>query len=353
MRSAVCLYVRDEARDIAEWVFYYLDIGFDDLFVYDNGSVDGTRDVLESLRAAGNPVLTIPWPFSDRHAQYTAYDHCLFWTRATHDWVAFLDIDEFLVLHSGLTLSELLSDRRDCDAMAVHWAFFGSSGHEDFPNELTIEAFQRRAPDSFGPSRHVKSIVRPDGAIKAISPHVFEVKRNYELASRAPVAWASTGITASAPDYTVCQLNHYFVRSAAHWSAKLARGYRDGERSASEFVAYDRNEVEDRSAGQYAASVKARMQASAQTAKRVTYPDRLFQFDPFYYNLVYQDVRASGIDPAKHFWTHGVYEDRNPNPWIDSVWYKSEHMQAVTEHTPAYIDFLNSGARLRHRTRPD
>jgi hypothetical protein len=39
MKSAVCLFVRDEERRIGEWLAYHFVIGFSTLIVYDNGSL--------------------------------------------------------------------------------------------------------------------------------------------------------------------------------------------------------------------------------------------------------------------------------------------------------------------------
>ncbi|QSR89274.1 glycosyltransferase family 2 protein [Methylacidiphilum caldifontis] len=45
-RKAFCLCVKNEERDIAEWVAYHLVFEFDAIFVYDNFSTDRTLEVL-------------------------------------------------------------------------------------------------------------------------------------------------------------------------------------------------------------------------------------------------------------------------------------------------------------------
>jgi hypothetical protein len=47
MRAAVCLFVRDEERDIAEWLAFQFAVGFDAVILYDNGSVDRTAEIAQ------------------------------------------------------------------------------------------------------------------------------------------------------------------------------------------------------------------------------------------------------------------------------------------------------------------
>ena len=71
-RVAACLYVRDEAADIAEWLAFHHVVGVDHILVFDNGSKDGTRAVVgHAARVAS--ITLLPWPVRDRRAQLWAY----------------------------------------------------------------------------------------------------------------------------------------------------------------------------------------------------------------------------------------------------------------------------------------
>jgi glycosyltransferase involved in cell wall biosynthesis len=61
LRAAACLFVRDEERDIAEWLAFQIAVGFDCCIVYDNGSLDRTPEI---VRAFGKKydVRLIDWP---------------------------------------------------------------------------------------------------------------------------------------------------------------------------------------------------------------------------------------------------------------------------------------------------
>ena len=262
-RVAACLYVRDEAPDIAEWLAFHHVVGVDHILVFDNGSKDGTRAVVgHAARVAS--ITLLPWPVRDRRAQLWAYAVGLRLLRR-FDWVAFLDSDEFLTPTGSAGLPEVLAVLPDAAAVAVNWAIFGSSGHDAAPEGLVIDAFRRRAPDGFVENRVVKSIVRPKGA-RPLTPHTFAVRGAYVRPDGRPATFGPPAFTADAPDYGLLQVSHYFTRSRAHWRRKMARGYRDIVRPPDAFAQYDRNEVEDLSTARFAPAVKAELARRGQSS---------------------------------------------------------------------------------------
>lgn len=44
-------------------------------------------------------------------------------------------------------------------------------------------------------------------------------------------------------------------------------------------------------------------------------------FDPEWYAARYPDITAAGLDPLRHFMTHGAAERRDPNAFFDGAWY--------------------------------
>ena len=91
----------------------------------------------------------------------------------------------------------------------------------------------------------MKCFVRPERAGRAENPHFFHVDGPCLDEAGRPADWDRPGVLAADPAFERLQVNHYFVKSAAQWRQKMARGYHDVVRSGAEFAAYDRNEVED------------------------------------------------------------------------------------------------------------
>jgi hypothetical protein len=233
-------------------------IGFDTVIVLDNLSTDETRDIALQLAGTLDVRLLSSLDASEDY-QKSAYRGALERFGSEFGWMAFFDADEFLVLDGFQSLPEILSAHPDTAAIGVNWAIFGSSGHREKPPGWTLENYRWRSEASFGPNKHVKSIVRPNRVKSVINGHSFEVDGPYRHLSGADMVWHSPGIVAQAPDYRRGKLHHYFVRSWQDWQAKMRRGYPDLSRAENEFEIYDRNEVLDESACGMIANIRANM----------------------------------------------------------------------------------------------
>jgi hypothetical protein len=104
-RVAVCLIAKNEARYLVEWMAYYVALGFDEVLIYDNGSSDATAEIVGRAIANDSRIRYVPWPDVPGVApQIPAYNDALRKTRA--DWIAFVDIDEFIVLKEHASIGE-------------------------------------------------------------------------------------------------------------------------------------------------------------------------------------------------------------------------------------------------------
>ena len=273
MKSAICLIVRNEARDIAEWIEFHALAGFDTQIIFDNESTDGTADRIK-IAARHHDIRFHNWENHSKQSQMLAYEAACGAYKLEFDWIAFLDSDEFLVTTRGEPVNEFLSRFESWSAVAINWAVYGSNGHQDFPPGLVVENFTRRADKNFFPARHVKSIIRPRYAQRCGNPHYFDMAEhgdghycdthgNYMLWLRAPEAPGGLlrGVSRARPDYSVARINHYFTRSLAHWRAKVERGYPSDVaiRKMEEFAEYDRNVVYNPIAARAAASIHERL----------------------------------------------------------------------------------------------
>ncbi len=259
MKTAVCMIVRNEARDIREWIAHHALAGFDTQIVFDNVSTDGTADIIRAARADYD-IRFHNWENRSQQSQTLAYEAAIEAYKLEFDWIAFIDSDEFLITAGGEKVADFLAQFEDWAAVAINWAVYGANGHDDYPPGLVTESFLARADDSFFPARHVKSIVRPRLAMNCPNPHYFtmagNIDRRYCDTGGNPMLWMHApeapggvlrGVTLAPPDYRVARINHYFTRSRAHWRAKLQRGYPSDVaiRKDEEFDMYNRNEVAD------------------------------------------------------------------------------------------------------------
>ena len=256
---AICAVFKDEAAYLREWVECHQLMGVEKFFLYNNHSSDRYLDALQAYMLAGS-VVVHEWP---RHpAQLEAYAHCLATHGADADWIAFLDIDEFLFAPDARRLPDVLADYAEYPAVGVNWVMFGSGGHVEKPQGGVLENFLRRGelddglpyphlrlPDGSYRSEntHVKSIVQPSKVIACGNAHHFRY-RDGTLAvdeNKQPIE----GSFSSKVSVARLRINHYWSKSESECRHKFGRGFADGggARDWNEFLAHEQilNRVHD------------------------------------------------------------------------------------------------------------
>ena len=123
---AVCAVFKDEAAYLREWVEFHQLMGVERFYLYNNGSDDRYIDAVQMHIDAGTVVLH-EWP--RRPAQLDAYEHCLRTHGAETDWLAFIDVDEFLFSPKAKLLPDVLAQYAAYPGVGVNWVMFGSAGH--------------------------------------------------------------------------------------------------------------------------------------------------------------------------------------------------------------------------------
>ncbi|NEU13217.1 glycosyltransferase family 2 protein [Methylobacterium sp. BTF04] len=261
-----CCTAKDEAPIILEWIAFHIAAGFDRLVIIDNGSTDGTPDVIRSFWDQ-DKIDLIDWPGPG--TQVAMYERVAANYRDRTEWLAFIDADEFLYPTEGTDLRETLKAMPNVDGIGVHWHIYGSSGHTEAQPGLVIENYQRRAEPDFIYNRHIKSVVRAAKIVKVYSSHLVAPAAGMvddvgnELHLGPPYGWYSE----KPASHVRLRLNHYHTRSKGEYRTKAMRGYFgvDDEKLATEqrfrdmFEAHDRNEVFDDSAMRFAPEVRASM----------------------------------------------------------------------------------------------
>ena len=227
---AIVAIVRDEERYIGEWRDYHMMLGVRALYIYDNGSSDRTCEVLRSGRWKEH-ITIVPWRNFDSaiRIQNAAYNHAVANFGSRYRWIAFLDVDEFIVPKHCNDLNEAMSAFVDLPALSLPWHMFGPSGHYTRPDGLVIESYVERAEFPPRPDArsllHYKTIVDP-AAVRLVKTHHVDLfdegekmfndrKVKFSYHDRFDVRYATSD---------VLQLNHYFTRSHEEMREKVEKG---------------------------------------------------------------------------------------------------------------------------------
>lgn len=260
-RAAICAIAKNEGRYLPEWIAYHRLIGFDQILVYSHESEDDSEQILAGFSDHG--VSYVPWSVPPRtKPQWLAYADGLERLRGSADWIAFIDIDEFIVLPQHRTIGGFLADFADRDALAVNWKMFGSSGHQEAAPGLVIDRFRRCAPLAYSPHKQVKTLGRPD-AIERPLVHTCEFRDGAQYTTVLGEVLPSGTGRSHLISHDVIRINHYFTKSWEEWQQKRARGrgakwegHPKKQRTDDEFHAQDRNERREFEITRYIKPVK-------------------------------------------------------------------------------------------------
>jgi len=269
---AVALIVRNEARHIREWAAFHQRAGVRRFLIYDNGSTDGTIDILRATLPDEVRVV-VPWRqvFSDGwlgreiHNQVLAYAHAASNFGGSVRWMAFIDADEFLVPKQAPTIPEALAHLGDAANLSLPWHMFGRSGHVEPPGGGVLTNYLRRARDPMSDVRGVRAfkVIVDPCHMTAARVHSMETDGSFLTAN-------DKGVSVEEKErmkpgfYSVdhLQLNHYYTRSESELAAKIGRGPNltakapEYARKVRRTVAnIEADEVEDRAALDYLARI--------------------------------------------------------------------------------------------------
>lgn len=261
----LCAIARDETPYLEEWVRYYALQGVEHIILFDNESRVPIRHTLRDwLRAGFVTIIEI----GGQCRQLPCYQVALNEFGQDFFWLAFVDLDEFIVVKKAFTLADFLLGYEPFGGVGLNWAMFGTSGLEGPTTDLVTEKFTWRLPDANPVHLHIKSIVQPK-RVAAIghNPHNFRFKegsgcvneRLFPIPDQSPFTVFSNELA---------QINHYFTKSRQEYLDKIGRGRADtGQRhqAAEPF----RGEVEDHSIAPHVRRLKATLgQSPADFLKR-------------------------------------------------------------------------------------
>lgn len=233
MNVALVCIAKNEDKYIEEWVQYNLYLGFDHIFIYQN----------DWIYNIDSPFIT-NIPFNGVGMQENAYNNFLQYYSKGYDWVAFFDVDEFLVLKKHNDIKSFLKEYLDYNGVAINWYLFGDNNLKEPTNDYSVlKRFTKRRKSM---DKHVKCIVKTNLNAE-YSIHNFSELSVVDTKKNKVV-----GAFNKNESDDIAQINHYFTKTFKEWQDKKNRGRapnrKNGEicvRTDKDFYYHNFNEVED------------------------------------------------------------------------------------------------------------
>ena len=171
---AICIRIRNEAPNLAEWLAFHMAVGVSKVVILDDGSTDNPRLETQPFEQCGfvdyhiynissgagpgrpnsEPVRKQMEPLNEcmAHLQHKCTDSIR--------WLALIDADEFLFPgYQQKTLPEIFENLSDYHCVTVPRMQFGAAGHIKRPRDLTIRSFQQRSAGNFFKSNRYPKLV--------------------------------------------------------------------------------------------------------------------------------------------------------------------------------------------------
>jgi hypothetical protein len=185
-------------------------VGVEKFFLYDNASEDDLPGHVSSLNSAGIDVSTVAWPWTK--TQEAGLSHCAATNQPSCEWMAFMDVDEFIFSPnwnevekpSKSLLDSVVSVDPEVGQIFLPCYDFGPSGQTAHPQEGVCQGYTCRL---MRPERH-KSLVR----LGAVADSLANSVHHFTLKSGFHKMWT-----------TLARINHYKYQAWTEFKSKFKR----------------------------------------------------------------------------------------------------------------------------------
>ena len=157
IKIALCTMGKKENLYVSEFIEYYLYLGVDHIFIYDNNSpyTEKIEDVLgkkykEKITVYDNQILNIS-------TQKMEFTDCYQKNFKIFDWFIMVDMDEYLYIINDTLKNYLNNDVfNKCDFIKIHWANARDNNLLYYDSRPLFERFKK----PYIKSKYIKSIIR-------------------------------------------------------------------------------------------------------------------------------------------------------------------------------------------------
>ena len=226
LKVALCTMGRKENLYIKEFVNYYLALGVDKLFLYDD-NIEEKEKFINAITPNDSIIIEYCSNYSIT-TQGQAFTHCYSNHKDEYDWIIMVDVDEYLIINNG-TLKQYLSDEifNKCDFIKIHWKLTTDNNLLHYENKSLFERFK----EPYMRSKYIKTILK--GGINklkyAIHSPIFSPERNVTCDNAGRIVnYTKLGFQSLRPfNGDKAYILHFYYKSTEEHINKFKRGYRN------------------------------------------------------------------------------------------------------------------------------
>lgn len=217
--------------DIIEWIEYHMIAGVERFYLYDNNS---KKDYFAILKPYINKGIVVYKKVIGECMQRPVYCDAVKRYKNETEWMAIIDLDEYIVPVEKDDIKAFLKDYEKYPAVVVNWVMFDSNKLEKRPiGKTVVESFTSVHKNYQHPiNKTVKTILHPSKIKYVRSVHTC-IYNNNELAVdenfkkfRGKVYFQTEKVSVDK-----IRINHYYCKSKEEYLAKINKGFADRKSS--------------------------------------------------------------------------------------------------------------------------
>lgn len=229
--SAAILVIKDENRYLREWLDWHMALGFERIYIYDNGVKERVSEIVDACpEEMQKKIAVIDWTGHHEQIQQDAYNHFLRYYGKGVRWGMFLDSDEFVRFtgEETATVNEFLKQYENYTEVWGSSLEYNASGQETYIDAPVRERFTETTDVNEGKVyKHFIQVNRIDSFYR----HFARYNEGKHFMFRNET-----------DNRDLFVLDHYYTKSWEEWKVKiLERGVCDPEyrKHLSEFFLYN------------------------------------------------------------------------------------------------------------------
>ena len=225
VKIALCTVGRKENLYVQEFIEYYINLGIDHIFIYDDNDPN-----TEKISSVINPIYKEKITIYDNQTEKTkyqsrVYNDCYKNNNNKYDWILMIDMDEFLYL-TKFSLKSYLTKSifNKCDFIKFNWILPTDNNLIHYDNRSLFKRF----PGPYKKSNYVKSIIR--GNISKLkymvhSPFESPIRNITCNSSGKKIIYKKMNFESMPYNIKEAYIIHFKYKSTEEYINKYKRGY--------------------------------------------------------------------------------------------------------------------------------
>ena len=148
--TCICTIGKNENLYIREYVEHYFNLGVEKIFLYDNNDVEGEKFESKIADYIKNKFVEIIDIRGLSAMQIPIFNYCYRKYRNKYNWIAFLDIDEYLYIENNKSINDFLYEDRfnKCQSIFINWVMYNDNDLIRYDNRKLKDRFTNKVAQS-------------------------------------------------------------------------------------------------------------------------------------------------------------------------------------------------------------